>query len=153
MSWIPEKQYQEILKFMPRPCVDVIIVHKTQNFGLKKVLLLKRAIEPCKDVWALPGGMQNKGETVLQACVRKAKEETGIDLKINDFNLVCIEDSFAPERQDTCMTYVAEVSNDTQVKLDFQHTEFAWVSIYALPVEMSGFVAKQIEKAKRYLHA
>ena len=137
---------------MPRPCVDLIIISKTQNFGMRKVLLLKRAIEPCKGAWALPGGMILRDETVLMACVRKAKEEIGIDLTIHDFNLVCIEDSFS-ERHDICMTYITEVPNNIQIKLDFQHTEFQWFSIYTLPVQMSGFVSKQLEKARRFLHA
>ncbi|MBI4399417.1 NUDIX hydrolase [Candidatus Micrarchaeota archaeon] len=55
--------------------VDAIVIE--QN----KLLLVKRGIEPFINCWALPGGFVEDNETVEQAVVREAKEETGVDVK------------------------------------------------------------------------
>lgn len=47
-----------------------------------KVVLVKRSFDPYKDHWALPGGIVEYGETVEDAVVREAKEETGFYIKI-----------------------------------------------------------------------
>ena len=57
--------------------VDPIIL---TNDG--KVVLVKRGFDPYKDHWALPGGIVEYGETVEVAVIREAKEETGLDIKI-----------------------------------------------------------------------
>ena len=44
------------------------------------VLLIKRIKEPGKDLWALPGGHIDAGETALQAAVRELYEEAGLDM-------------------------------------------------------------------------
>lgn len=56
--------------------VDPVIV--TED----KVILIKRAFEPYENHWALPGGIVEYGETVENAAVREAKEETGLDIEI-----------------------------------------------------------------------
>jgi ADP-ribose pyrophosphatase YjhB (NUDIX family) len=43
-----------------------------------RFLLVKRAIEPARGEWSLPGGFIECGETVEQALVREVQEETGI---------------------------------------------------------------------------
>ena len=43
-------------------------------------MLVKRGHEPAKDLWSLPGGSVEEGETLSQAAVREVKEETGLDI-------------------------------------------------------------------------
>lgn len=45
-----------------------------------KVLLVKRNHPPAEDLWAVPGGRINVGETLQEAAVREIKEETGLDI-------------------------------------------------------------------------
>ena len=45
-----------------------------------KVLLVKRGNAPRKGEWGLPGGKQNLGETIMEAAVREAREETSLDI-------------------------------------------------------------------------
>ncbi len=47
-----------------------------------KVLLCKRAIEPRKGYWTLPGGFMELGETLEQAALRETWEEAGANIKI-----------------------------------------------------------------------
>jgi 8-oxo-dGTP diphosphatase len=50
-----------------------------------KILLTRRNIEPFKDQWCLPGGHIDENEKALDAVIREAKEETGLDLEAEFF--------------------------------------------------------------------
>ena len=58
----------------PVPTVDIII-----EYG-GGVVLIHRANEPVG--WALPGGFVDYGESLEQAAVREAKEETGLSVEL-----------------------------------------------------------------------
>ncbi len=135
---IPEKLYQEILKVMPRPCVDVVLTYRG------KVLLGHRAIEPDKGNWGLIGGQVNMGETTEQAVVRKVKEELGIDIDIDTIRLLGIFTCFGKTRQDICMTYRAEAKSADGIKLGYQHDKYYWAGIHSMPKPISPFVMEQI---------
>ncbi len=45
-----------------------------------RVLLIRRAKEPSKGRWSIPGGLVELGETVLDAVRREVLEETGISV-------------------------------------------------------------------------
>ena len=59
----------------PIPTVDVII-----KIGSKGIVLIKRKNPPYG--WAIPGGFVDYGESLEQAAVREAKEETNLDVKL-----------------------------------------------------------------------
>ncbi|SEE97170.1 ADP-ribose pyrophosphatase YjhB, NUDIX family [Streptomyces sp. 2112.3] len=46
---------------------DVLLIHKTDN-----------------DLWALPGGGHDVGESITQTVVREVEEETGISVEVED---------------------------------------------------------------------
>ena len=46
-----------------------------------KLLLVKRAVEPAKGQWGLPGGFIELGETPSEGAIRELKEETNLDGK------------------------------------------------------------------------
>ena len=61
----------------PSLTTDVFIYNNKKEF-----ILIKRKNNPYKNYWALPGGFVEYGETVENAAIREAKEETNIDVKI-----------------------------------------------------------------------
>ena len=59
--------------------VDAIIDDNQGN-----IILIKRKYPPYKDYYALPGGAVEKRETLKQAVIREIKEETNLDIEIDD---------------------------------------------------------------------
>lgn len=49
-----------------------------------RIVLLKRAIEPQKGKWVIPGGFVDRGEEVRAAAMRETEEECGIRTRIKD---------------------------------------------------------------------
>ena len=47
-----------------------------------KALIIKRAHEPRKGEWSLPGGLLELGESLQDAARREIKEETGLDVVV-----------------------------------------------------------------------
>ncbi|MEO6213107.1 MAG: NUDIX hydrolase [Vicinamibacterales bacterium] len=48
-----------------------------------KIVLVRRAIEPGYGLWVFPGGYVDKGEVVTEAAIREAKEEAGLDVRLD----------------------------------------------------------------------
>ncbi|MBU4265611.1 MAG: NUDIX hydrolase [Candidatus Altiarchaeales archaeon] len=63
---------------IPRLTVDAVILDREKN----SIVLVKRGIYPFEGMWALPGGFVEYKETVENATIREAKEETGLDIEI-----------------------------------------------------------------------
>lgn len=62
----------------PRPAVTTDNVIFGFDEGELKILLIKRAQEPFKDCWALPGGFMDMDEDAETCALRELEEETGI---------------------------------------------------------------------------
>ena len=70
--------------------VGALIIHEN------KVLLARRAKEPFKGEWSLPGGAVEVGETVEDAVRREVREETSIEVEITGvagiYDRICRDD-------------------------------------------------------------
>lgn len=63
--------------YKPSVTVDCVVFGLDQSSELR-VLLIKRAYEPFKGSWALPGGFILENETLDEAARRELEEETGV---------------------------------------------------------------------------
>lgn len=64
-------------EYPDRPLLGVgaIIVHDHQ------ILLVRRANPPLKGEWSIPGGLVETGETIREAIIREAREETAFTVE------------------------------------------------------------------------
>ena len=62
----------------PKVAVGTII-----HNGDDRIVLVRRAIEPGYGLWVFPGGYVDRGEAVMDAAVREAREEAGLDVRID----------------------------------------------------------------------
>lgn len=60
----------------PALTVDIALFHRSGN--RVEVLLIKRAGEPFKGLWAFPGGFVDQEESLDDAAARELLEETGL---------------------------------------------------------------------------
>jgi len=67
-------EFWEIFRRVPRLTVEVVVT------GEHGVLLTRRAIEPCRGMWHLPGGTVRFGERLTAAVGRVARRELGIEV-------------------------------------------------------------------------
>jgi 8-oxo-dGTP diphosphatase len=69
---------QRIIYENPVPATAAVVRDRD-----KKVLLVKRKVEPKKGMWCLPGGFIEVDETPEQACLRELHEETNLSGQID----------------------------------------------------------------------
>lgn len=86
-----EEQAQERREYPRAPLIGVGAVAIKDG----KILLMKRAFEPGKGKWSIPGGLVEVGETLSDACAREMEEETGI--KIHVLELINAYDMIVPD--------------------------------------------------------
>ena len=111
---------------------DCIILNKDD--ADIKVLLIKRAHEPFKGLWAFPGVFVDMHETTFEAAKRELFEETGItveDLKqLQTFSDIGRD----PRGRTVSVVYYAYVSADkNNISAGDDASEARWFSINKLP--------------------
>ena len=60
----------------PKVAAGVVAVHE------RKIVLLRRAIEPAYGKWVFPGGFVDRGEHPETAAVREAREEANVEVAL-----------------------------------------------------------------------
>ena len=66
-----------VLYMDPKVAVGTII--RTPD---ERLVLVRRAIEPGYGLWVFPGGYIDRGEEVTAAAIREAREESGLEVRI-----------------------------------------------------------------------
>ncbi len=99
----------------PIPTVDIIIEMKQKN-SKKAIILIKRKNPPYG--WAIPGGFVDYGESLEEAAVREAKEETSLNVTLK-FQMHTYSDPKRDPRKHTVSTvFVAEARGTPEARDD-----------------------------------
>ena len=114
----------------------------------KKIVLIKRKNPPYENYYALPGGFVEKGETVEQALIREAKEETGLDLEILKLVGVYSDPERDPRGRVVSLCYLAKANGKLAPASDA--CEIKLFDISELP-ELAFDHEKMIVDSKRYI--
>ena len=70
---IDDRMYPDV----PRVGVGMVILLNGQ------LLLVRRKKEPAKNLWTLPGGLIELGESTIEAAIRETREETGLEVEVD----------------------------------------------------------------------
>ena len=99
----------------PVPTVDIIIEIDRED-GKEGIVLIKRKNPPFG--WALPGGFVDYGESLEEAAIREAKEETSLDIQLKS-QFHTYSDPERDPRQHTISTvYVAKAQGKPKAQDD-----------------------------------
>jgi len=128
--FIQANEYKKIIQKIPILCVDIILRHKD------KVLLIKRADEPCKGIYWPIGGRVHKGESVDAAARRKILEEIGIKYTGDLIPIGFYEDNYTEsafeaqtEYSSFSLVFVGDLNNEqikSKVRLDKTSEDFGY---------------------------
>ena len=119
----------------PRPAVSVDIVLFQKNNANYRVLLIKRAQEPFRGSYALPGGFVEMEEDLESAAKRELEEETGV----RDIQLTQIHTFSDPERDprgrviSTAYGVVIDEESQLNIKAGSDATDAVWFNLSDLP--------------------
>jgi colanic acid biosynthesis protein WcaH len=122
---IPDALFKTILKSVPIPTVDVVIIRNGREF-----LLTKRRNKPFKGKWFLPGGRIRRGEQILQAVER---EVTALGIRsAEEVNFVGLCELINPPgelgvRQHAIqLVFAVKVAEYVEPEVDEESTEVRW---------------------------
>lgn len=110
------------------------------------VVLIERRNPPFG--WALPGGFMDIGETLEEAAVREAREETGLQVCLKNL-LGCYSDPARDERGHTVtVVYIAEATGTPYAADDAKNV--ALYTLASLPDELAFDHAKVLQDYRRF---
>ena len=124
----------------PKLMVDVVIPSE------KGVVLVRRGSEPYEGQWALPGGFVEVGETVKQAAVREAGEETGLAVEVSRLVGVYSEPDRDPRGHNVSVASLASVlSGSMQAASDAAEVEVLDPSSVELAFDHARIISDAME--------
>lgn len=105
-----------------------------------RLLLLRRRPDcDAGGCWAYPGGKIEQGETPEQAAVRELAEETGLAYAGPLVSTGITDDGF--------QAFAAVVDQAPALRLNDEHTAYAWAPFDALPAPLHPQLADQLLRA------
>jgi ADP-ribose pyrophosphatase YjhB (NUDIX family) len=107
--------YDQIIKLMPIPSVEAVIVIDGS------LLFLRRKNDPAMGQWWFPGGRIHRGESFEETLHREVKEETG--LEIESYLFIKAYSRVFPERHDITIVYLCKCK-ESKIEIDSEHSEY-----------------------------
>ena len=122
-----------------------------------RALVVRRATEPLKGEWSIPGGVLELGETLRDGVAREAKEETGLDvlpLEVLDVYDRIVADADGKTRYHyVLIDYLCEVQGG-EARAASDVSEVRWITraeLDTFPIADSAeeVIRKGFEKARK----
>ena len=99
----------------PSPTADIIIEVKKDD-GSEGIILIQRKFSP--PGWAIPGGFVDYGESLEEAAVREAKEETDLNVTLKHQLHTYSDPDRDPRKHTITTVFVAEGQGQPKAKDD-----------------------------------
>jgi ADP-ribose pyrophosphatase YjhB (NUDIX family) len=117
----------------PKPCAGALVTHAGA------LLLVRRAIDPWKGCWDIPGGFCEPGEHPAVTAAREVREETG--LEIADLRLLGIwMDRYGvhdPPETTMNLYYCATTPDPAAASTSAEVAEVGWFAPDDLPADLA----------------
>jgi ADP-ribose pyrophosphatase YjhB (NUDIX family) len=112
-----------------KPCAGALVVRDG------RVLLGRRAVEPARDDWDIPGGFLNPWELPADAAAREVREETGLEVQL--LELLSVEmDTYAGRDYTLNLYYLAEPVGGVEAPAD-DLAELRWFAPDEIPAALA----------------
>jgi 8-oxo-dGTP diphosphatase len=95
-----------------------------------RVLLARRASEPLREEWSIPGGMLELGETLRAGTEREALEETGLQVRAGEVvdvfdSIIAGEQGGAPQFHYVLIDFLCEITGG-ELRAGSDASEVRW---------------------------
>lgn len=116
----------------------------------KKVLLIKRASDDphYAGIWEIPGGRLSLGEDPFEGLKREVKEETNLTIEVK--NPISVNHFIRDDGQKVTLIVFLCKSNDKNVKLSEEHTEFLWIDLREIKKKLHKNFHKDADIFNKY---
>lgn len=109
----------------PQIVVGAVVIHDGS------LLMVRRANEPSKGLWTLPGGRVEPGEYLAEAAAREVLEETGVTVDVGE--LLGVLEVVGEEWHYVIHDYLATVDGDPSPTPADDAQEARWVPLEEVP--------------------
>lgn len=116
-----------------KPCAGALVIRHG------RMLLARRAIEPFKDHWDIPGGFLNEGEHPDDGARREILEETGLRVRLTGLLGIYMDRYGGADADEWTLNiyYLAEPLDDAEPRAADDASELAWFLPGELPAQMA----------------
>lgn len=124
-------------------------------FNRGRVLLVRRAKDPRRGQWSLPGGLQKLGETVAEAACREVLEEASLKIRVlglaDVVDLIERDDAGGGVRYHYTLVDLVACSDDDAIRPGSDAAEAVWAKMddldgYALWAETTRVIALAFDR-------
>jgi len=137
---------------MPKPKTPLLTVDAVILYNSKDIILIRRKNPPFQGDLALPGGFVDIGETVENACIREAQEETNLKVKITKLIGIFSDPKRDPRGHTVTIAFLCEpVDKRRKLKAQDDAAEVEIVPLIEIPKLKLAFDHLEIIKAANIL--
>jgi len=113
------------------------------------IVLIRRNNPPYQGCYALPGGFVEIGETVEQAAIREAKEETGLDIDLQGLVGVYSDPARDPRGHVVSVAFLAQGRGQLQSGSDARSAEiFPWKELPMLAFDHDRIISDALRQSE-----